>query len=97
MGDHKEVRHERLYLKVPNTETLRKSAAGRHRRMLADGWRETERWQRADFIEVRFERSGHVPLKTRLPMGPLEQARQDRRPRGDGQFRGGGGGGRGRR
>ena len=40
MADYKEVRVERLFLKVPNTEKLRKGAAGRHKHLLADGWRE---------------------------------------------------------
>ena len=44
MADYKEVRHERLYLKEPGTERLRKNSAARLRHLLATGWRETERW-----------------------------------------------------
>jgi len=97
MADHKEVRLERLYVKVPGTDKLRKTAAGRLRRLLAEGWRETERAQNADHVAVRFERTGHTPLKYRLPKGPQEQARPERRPRGQGQVGGRGGGFRGRR
>ena len=93
MAEYKEVRHERLYVTVPGTDKLRKTAAGRLRRLLADGWRETERWQKPDHVEVRIERTGLTPLKVRLPKGVQEQPRFERRPRG--QF--GNSGGRGRR
>ena len=96
MGDHKEILQEQLYVKVPGTDKLRKSAAGRIRYLLATGWRETAREQKADHVAVQFERTGHVPLKARLPKGPQEQPRFERRPRGQGNF-GGGGRGRGRR
>ncbi len=89
---------ERLHVKVPGTDALRKSAAGRLRYLLANGWRETDRTQKADHVAVRVERTGHVPLKARLPKGPQVEQRMERRPRGQGQFGGrGGGGGRGRR
>lgn len=93
MADYKEVRVERLYLRVPNTEKLRKSAAGRHRHLLADGWREMERSQQMDHIRVRYERTGHPPLKSRLPRPEKEQFRFERRPRGRDGGRGGGRGG----
>jgi hypothetical protein len=99
MADFKEVRVERLYVKVPNTDKLRKTAAGRHRYLLATGWREMERKQEIDHVTVRYERTGHTPLKSRLPKAVAEVPRMDRRPRG--QFGGGGrgfggrGGGRG--
>lgn len=67
MGEHKEVMHERLYLKEPRSERLRKSAEGRLRHLLSTGWRETERWQAADYITVRVERSGHPPRQARIP------------------------------
>jgi len=94
MADYREVRVERLYLKVPNTDKLRKSAAGRHRYLLAAGWREMERSQEVDHIRVRYERTGHPPLKSRLPRPEKEQFRFERRPRG-GPGQGGRGGGRG--
>jgi hypothetical protein len=99
MAEYKEVRVERLFLKVPNTDKLRKTAAGRHRHLLASGWRELERKLEFDHVRVRYERTGHTPLKSRLPKGEAEVPRMDRRPRG--QFGGGGrgfggrGGGRG--
>ena len=58
MADYKEIRVERLFLKVPNTEKLRKGAAGRHKHLLADGWREVERRREIDHIWVRYERTG---------------------------------------
>ena len=94
MADYREVRVERLYLKVPNTDKLRKTAAGRHRHLLAAGWREMERSQEVDHIRVRYERTGHPPLKSRLPRPEKEQFRFERRPRG-GPGQGGRGGGRG--
>ncbi len=80
-----EVRHERLYVKVPGTDKLRKSANGRLRSLLADGWREIQRTQETDFIQVRLERTGHKPPMRRLPYIPPQQPRQRR----EGGFRGG--------
>ena len=89
MSDYKEIIHERLYVKVPGGDRLRKNAASRQKHLLANGWRETERTQNADYIQVRFERTGHAPLKARLPKkGP--EIRDQRRPRRDN--RGGPGG-----
>ncbi len=99
MAEFKEVRVEHLYVKVPNTDKLRKTASGRHRFLLATGWRELERKLEFDHVTVRYERTGHTPLKSRLPKVEAEVPRMDRRPRG--QFGGGGrgfggrGGGRG--
>jgi hypothetical protein len=93
MADYREVRVERLYLKVPNTDKLRKNAAGRHRHLLADGWREMERATEVDHIRVRYERTGHAPLKARLPRPEKEQFRCPRMGGGPG----GRGGPRGRR
>jgi hypothetical protein len=92
MGDHKEVLHERLYLKVPGTEKLRKTAAGRLKHMLMGGWRETERCQFEDHITVRMERTGHTPLMTKLPKPPKELPRSRGRG-GPGGFGGRGGSG----
>ena len=94
MSDYKEVLHERLYVKVPGTDKLRKTAAARLKHLLANGYREIERAQKPDHVMVRFERTGHAPMKARLPKkGP--EITIERRPRRDGQ--GGGQGGRGRR
>jgi len=93
MADYKEVLHERLYVMIPGTESLRKTAASRQKHLLANGWRETERNATPDYIQVRFERTGHAPMRARLPKAVAE-VRDTRRPRRDGQ---GPGGGRGRR
>ncbi len=92
MADYKEVLHERLYVRVPGTDKLRKTAAERLKHLLANGWRETERSQTADHMMVRYERTGHAPMKARLPK-LVPEVRMERRPRRDGQ----GGGPRGRR
>ncbi len=100
MADFKEVLHERLYVRVPGTDKLRKTAAGRVKHLVTAGWREMERIQRpehADYLVARFERTGHPPLKTRLPKGPQEQPRFERRPRFGGPGGPGGPRGRGRR
>jgi hypothetical protein len=94
MADYKEVVHEHLYVKTPGTDKLRKTATGRLDHMLAAGWRETERWQRGDHIEVRLERTGHVPTSARLPRPAPEPTFERRRGPGG---RGGFGQGRGRR
>ena len=93
MADYKETRVERLYVKVPNSDKLRKNAAGRHRHLLAAGWREVERKQQIDHLWVRYERTGPTPLRLRLPRPDKDAGRFERRPRG----RDFGGGGRGRR
>jgi hypothetical protein len=96
MADYKEVRVERLFVKVPNTDKLRKNAAGRHKHLLADGWREMERRQEIDHIWVRYERMGPPPLRLRLPRPEKDQGRFERRPR-TGMRDGFRGGPRGRR
>ena len=71
---------ERLYLKVPNTDKLRKNAAGRHKHLLAAGWREMERRPEVDHLWVRYERTGPTPLRLRLPRPDKDQGRFERRP-----------------
>jgi hypothetical protein len=89
MPDYREILHERLYVKVPGTDKLRKTAADRQKHLLANGWRELERQQRTDHIMVLYERTGHAPLKARVPkQGP--EVRIERRPRRDDNRRGGG-------
>jgi hypothetical protein len=88
MSDYKEVLHERLFVRVPGTEKLRKTADARQKHLLANGWRETDRSVTPDYIQVRFERTGHAPMKARLPRKAPEI--QDRRPRRDGQGQRGG-------
>jgi hypothetical protein len=89
MADYREIIHERLYVKVPGGDGLRKTAAARLKHLLANGWREVERNQTPEYVQVRFERTGHAPMKARLPKkGP--EIRDMRRPRRDN--RGGPGG-----
>ena len=81
MSDYKEVVHERLYVRVPGGDKLRKTAAGKLKYMLAAGWRETQRWQHPDHITVRLERSGHAPTMKILAQAPTPAAaREPRRP-----------------
>ncbi len=96
MADYKEILHERLFVTVPGTDKLRKTAAARMKHLLGSGWREVERTLRPDHVMVRFERTGRAPLKARLPKAAPE-IRIERRPRRDGQGGGARGGPRGRR
>ena len=92
MPDYKEVIHERLYLKEPRTERLRKNAAGHLKHLLDTGWRETERWHADDHITVRLERTGVSPWIGK----PIRITQADLPPRRDGGRRPGGFGGPGR-
>jgi hypothetical protein len=82
MADYREILHERFYVKVPGTDALRKTAANRQKHLLANGWRELDRQQRPDHVMVTFERTGHAPMKARLPKAAPE-VRIERRPRRD--------------
>lgn len=94
MADYKEVLHERLYVKIPGGDKLRKTAAARLKHLVAAGWRETDRFQRADHLEVRLERTGVAPMQARRPRYVPEQRFERRRGGGRPNF---GSGGRGRR
>lgn len=89
----KEVLYERFYTREPGSERLRKTAEGRLRYLLREGWHEMERHQTdADSVQVRFEREGVTK-----PLEPLRKKPEPpprRRPR---EGRGGQGGGPGRR
>ena len=82
MAEYKQILHERLYVRVPGTDKLRKTAASRLKHLVANGWRETERKQQPDHIWVRFERTGHAPMQARLPKKAPE-IQIERRPRRD--------------
>lgn len=88
MADYREILHERLFVRVPGSDKLRRTAAARLKHLLATGWREVERKQQPDHIWVRFERTGHAPMQARLPKRQPE-IQIERRPRRDGG-RGGG-------
>jgi hypothetical protein len=83
MADYREVLHERLFVRVPGTDKLRKTAAARLKHLLATGWRETERTQQPDHVWIRFERTGHAPMQARLPKRQPE-VQIERRPRRNG-------------
>jgi len=85
LAEYKEVLHERLYLKVPGGDQLRKTSAGRLKHMLASGWRETQRWEHPEHVTVRLERTGHAPTMKILPKPPAPPPRAPRQ----GGFRGG--------
>jgi hypothetical protein len=90
MADYREVRHERLYLKEPRTERLRKSAAGHSKHLLATGWREVERWYSDQYMTVRYERTGVNPAIGKMPYIPPAAPYRGRGDRGGpGGFRGG--------
>ena len=95
MAEYKEVLHERLYVKVPGGDKLRKTSSGRLKYMLAAGWRETDRWQHPEYITLKLERSGHAPTMKILPKPPPPPQRMNRGGRGGFGGRGGGYGGRG--
>jgi hypothetical protein len=82
MAEYKEVLHERLYVKEPGTERLRKQSAARLRWLLASGWRETERWHAERYMTVKMERSGVAPRMTKLPKPtpPPPRAPRGQRP-----------------
>jgi hypothetical protein len=82
MPDYREVLHERLFVTVPGTDKLRRTASSRLKHLLANGWREMERKQHPDHIMVRFERTGHAPMKARVPKA-VPEVRIERRPRRD--------------
>jgi hypothetical protein len=96
VSEYKEVVHERLYVRVPGEDKLRKTSAGKLKYMLAAGWRETDRWQHPEYITLKLERSGHAPTMKILPKPPPPPQRMNRGG-GRGGFggRGGGYGGRG--
>jgi len=91
MADHLEIRHERLYVRVPGADKLRRTASGRVKHLLNAGWRETDRTAGADYVQVRLERTGFRPPMMRIPAPAPMQAR----PRRDGGSRDGGPRGRG--
>jgi hypothetical protein len=48
---------ERLYVKVPGTQTLRKRAEGHLRHLVATGWHETGRAVSLHYVDVRLNRA----------------------------------------
>ena len=79
----KEVLYETFYTKEPGSEKLRKTAEGRLRVLLRDGWHEMERRRTgADTFQVRFEREGVTkpldPLRKKPEPPPRRRPREGR-------------------
>ena len=92
----KETLYQTFFTKAPGSDKLRKTAEGRLRYLVREGWHEMAREQTgADIVRIRFERHGvtrPLPPLRRVPEPPPR-----RRPgeRGPGGPRGGPGGPRG--
>jgi hypothetical protein len=91
----KEVLYETFFTKAPGQDKLRKTAEGRLKFLVREGWHEAGREQvGADSIRIRFEREGFQRLIQ--PPRRKQEPRRTRGPRGErGGPRGGGGGPRG--
>ena len=97
----KETLYETFYTKAPGSEKLRRTAEGRFRFLIREGWHEMERSPAGpDSVQIRFEREGATrplePLRKKPEPPPRRREGRggDRGGRGGG-FRGGGGGPRG--
>jgi len=98
----KEILYETFYTKAPGSEKLRRTAEGRFRYLVREGWHEMERHPSGlDSVQIRFEREGVTrplePLRKKPEPPPKRREGRggDRGGRGGG-FRGGGGGRGGR-
>jgi hypothetical protein len=93
----KEVLYQTFFTKAPGQEKLRKTAHGRLKALLGEGWHEVARDQVGpDAVRIRFEREGATrplpPLRTKPEPPPRREGRRG----GPGGFGGRGGpGGRG--
>lgn len=80
----KETLYETFYLKAPGHDKLRKTAQGRLRHLLRDGWHEMAREPvTAEAVRIRFEREGFTkPLEPlRKNVEPPPRRRRDGRGR----------------
>jgi hypothetical protein len=80
MPTRQEVRTERLYVKAPGTDQLRKTAAASLRHLLASGWHETGRKLRSDHVEVHLERTDPGPSPIHQPHAHVEKPRRPHAP-----------------
>lgn len=89
----KEILYETFFTRAPGQEKLRKTAEGRMRYLLREGWHEVARETVGpDSVRVRFERDGAT-----RPLDPLRKKPEPpprRRPRDGRGGRGGPGGAR---
>ena len=76
MPTRREVRTERLYVKAPGTDQLRKTAAASLRHLLASGWHETGRKLRSDHVEVHLERTDPGLSPMHHPHAHVEEPRR---------------------
>ena len=93
----KETLYETFYTKAPGSEKLRRTAEGRFRFLIRDGWHEMGRQLAGpDSVQIRFEREGAT-----RPLEPLRKKPEPPPKRREGRggdragFRGGGRGGGG--
>jgi hypothetical protein len=93
----REVLYETFFTKAPGQDRLRKTAEGRLKFLVREGWHEAGREQvGTDSIRIRFEREGAPRLIQ--PPRRKQEPRRTRGPRGErGGPRGAGGGGGGPR
>lgn len=98
----KESMYETFFTRAPGSDKLRKSAQGRLRSLLREGWHELAREEAgADAVRIRFERDGAtrpLPPLRRVPEPPPRRRPGERGgPGGRGGFgpRTGGGAPRG--
>jgi hypothetical protein len=80
----REVLYETFFARAPGQDKLRKTAAGRMKHLLREGWHEVSRQQSGpDSITIRFEREGVTrplpPLRTKPEPPPRRPPRGDRR------------------
>lgn len=80
----KEVLYETFYTKAPGKDRLRKTAEGRMKFLVREGWHEVAREQLSpDAIRVRFEREGATRLIQ--PKRKPPEPRRSRRGEGPGR------------
>jgi hypothetical protein len=77
----KEILHETFFTKAPGQEKLRKTARGRLKALLGQGWHEVARDELGpDSIRIRFEREGVTrplpPLRTKPEPPPRREGRR---------------------
>jgi hypothetical protein len=80
----REVLYETFFTRAPGQDKLRKSASGRMKHLLREGWHEVSRQEAGpDSFTVRFEREGVTkplpPLRTKPEPPPRRPPRGDRR------------------
>ena len=80
----REILYETFFTRSPGQDKMRKTAAGRMKHLLRDGWHEVSRQEAGpDSVTIRFEREGVTkplpPLRTKPEPPPRRPPRGDRR------------------